>query len=361
MKKTPLYNFHANHGAKFGPFAGYDMPLFYKTGIITEHMHTRQDAGLFDISHMVVVELSGANATEAISYLCPLAADGIGISNARYTFFLNKEGGIIDDLIVSRLASDRFLLVCNAGCARKDWAHMETSLAGSNIKLNILDYGLIALQGPKAQQVLEATALKVADMNFMQIMELGEGAERWLISRCGYTGEDGFEIAIPKNSVADFANKLSQDERVLPIGLGARDSLRLEAGLSLYGQDLADDISPMEAGLIWAIPKELRSGGGYIGADAIAAKIANGRKRKRVGLKPVGRAPVRAGADILDGSGKHIGTITSGGFGPSVQHPIALGLIDVGADIDAMVAQVRTRTIPLQIAPLPFTPHNYKR
>jgi aminomethyltransferase len=361
VKKTPLYDTHVKHGAKFGPFAGYEMPLFYKSGILTEHTHTRENAGLFDISHMMLVIISGNNVAQAISSLCPLNAADIANGDARYTFFLNDKAGIIDDLIVSRLADNRFLLVCNAGCAQKDLAHIEIQLSGRGLEINTLDYGLIAVQGPKSEAVLEAAGLSVSDLNFMQISEFGEGDKKCFASRCGYTGEDGYEIAMPERDIAEFTEKLISDERVLPVGLGARDSLRLEAGLSLYGQDLSDEITPMEAGLVWAIPKNLRSGGSYIGAKAIEDKISTGRKRKRVGLIPEGRAPVRAGAPIFDSSGNQVGEVTSGGFGPTVSHPIALGLIDIEADCDNLVAEVRGREIPLKIAKLPFVPHNYKR
>ena len=361
MKKTTLYQLHCDHGAKFGPFAGYEMPLFYKSGIITEHTHTREQAGLFDISHMMLLIISGKDAVDSIAHLSPLNAADIAISDARYTFFLNDNAGIIDDLIVSRLGNERFLLVCNAGCAEKDLTHIKTQLTGRQVEVEVLAYGLIAVQGPKAEAVLEAAGLAVSGLDFMQISEIGEGNNNIFVSRCGYTGEDGFEIAMPESEIADFTTKLLGDERVLPVGLGARDSLRLEAGLSLYGQDLSDEISPMEAGLIWAIPKNLRADASYIGAGALEEKIAAGRQRKRVGLIPEGCAPVRAGSPIVDVSGKQIGEVTSGGFGPSVNHPVALALIDVNADTDSLEAEVRSRKIPLKIAKLPFTPHNYKR
>lgn len=361
MNRTPLYDLHARHEAKFGPFAGYEMPLFYKTGIIGEHLHTRQSAGLFDISHMMLVRFEGDQAADAISHLCPLRAEDLAIGNAKYTFFLNQQAGIIDDLIVSRLGEKQFLMVCNAGCAEKDWAHINAETDQYQVTIEKLPLGLIALQGPKSEQVLEDAGLAVASMNFMQIKALDGQFDGWMVSRAGYTGEDGFEIAIPADQIAAFCEKLLADERVLPIGLGARDSLRLEAGLSLYGQDLSDDITPMEAGLTWAIARDLRSGGAYIGAKAVEEKIAAKRKRKRVGLKPEGRAPVRAGAIILDQTGKQIGTVTSGGFGPSVEHPVAMGLIDVDADTDGLVAEVRSKQIPVAIASLPFTPHNYKK
>ena len=361
MKKTPLYDLHAKHGAKFGPFAGYDMPLFFKSGIIAEHRHTRQNAGLFDISHMMLVQVSGDDAAALIARLCPLQSRAMETGEARYSFFLNDNAGIIDDLIVSRLAANRYSLVCNAGCAQKDLAHIEKHARQFSVDINVRPHGIIALQGPQAEAVLEDTGLAVSHLKFMHVTEPEGMQDQWLVSRSGYTGEDGFEIAMPNHQIAEFAEKLLGDARVLPIGLGARDSLRLEAGLSLYGQDLSDDITPMEAGLIWAIPRELRANGTYLGAAAIEAKIADKRRRKRVGIKPRGRAPVRASAIISDQSGSQVGVITSGGFGPSVAHPVALGLIDVDSDMSSLAAEVRGKQIPLQVVPLPFTPHNYHR
>lgn len=361
MNKTPLYNIHVAHGAKFGPFAGFDMPLFYKTGIIAEHLHTRKKAGLFDISHMMLVEIGGDDGAQLVSKLCPLNANDMDNGEARYTFFLNDNAGIIDDLIVSRLANDRYSMVCNAGCAEKDLAHINRHAENFNVEIIVKPYGIVALQGPEAEVVLEGCGLSVSAMKFMQVARIDGDHGNWLVSRSGYTGEDGFEIAMPENEIAAFTQKLLADERVLPIGLGARDSLRLEAGLSLYGQDLSDDITPMEAGLTWAIAKDLRTDGSYIGAQAVKEKIAAKRKRKRVGIKPEGRAPVRAGSVILDGSGSQVGEITSGGFGPSVEHPVALGLINIDADVESLVAEVRSRHIALKIASLPFTPHKYKR
>ncbi len=361
MNRTPLYAIHEQFGAKFGPFAGFDMPLFYESGIIKEHLHTRANAGFFDISHMMLVQVSGNDASALISRLTPLNAQQMNCGDARYTFLLNERAGIIDDLIVSKISQDRYLIVCNAGCADKDWAHIESHSREFNASAKKLPLALVALQGPKAVSVLLEMGIAVNKLGFMQIMEHQSGTDTWLVSRCGYTGEDGFEIAIPHDQVAEFSQQLLDDKRVLPIGLGARDSLRLEAGLSLYGQDLSEDITPMEAGLIWAIPKNLRNGGAYLGANAVAEKIANGRTRKRVGFVPEGRAPVRAGSKIFDAAGNHVGEVTSGGFGPSVDHPVALGLISADCDTDGLTAQVRKKMIKLQKAALPFTPHNYKR
>lgn len=357
MKKTPLYDLHAELGAKFGPFAGYDMPLSFPAGIMTEHKHTREQAGLFDISHMVHVELSGPQAVALVERLCPYPADEQPIGGARYTFFLNETGGIIDDLIVTRLAKDRFRVVCNAGCAQKDIAHIRQQAGDFECKVDILDCAFLALQGPAAETILKDMGLDFSALSFRQATE---PKSEWFASRTGYTGEDGFELAMPTGEVEDFTCKLVADKRVLPIGLAARDSLRLEAGLSLYGQDLAEDISPMEAGLAWAIPKSHREGGGFVGADAIAAKFAKGRARKRIGLKPQGGTPVRAHAPVSDASGQQVGEVTSGGFGPTAGHPVALALIKADAAAP-FTAEVRGKQVPLEEVKLPFVPHRYKR
>lgn len=358
MKQTPLYDLHLAEGAKMGAFAGFDMPLFYPMGLMKEHLHTRAAAGLFDISHMVHVEISGEDAAALIEHLCPYVARDQQINDARYTFFLNDDSGIIDDLIITRLDDDRYLIVANAGCAEKDVAHINTHAEKFDVSITVIPRGFLALQGPDAQAVLSNAGFLVTEMSFMTGIEPKPG---WFLSRGGYTGEDGFEIAMPEAECADFARRLLVDERVKLVGLGARDSLRLEAGLSLYGQDLSDTINPHEAGLIWAIPKELRSGGPFIGADILADKINAGRSRMRVGLIPEGRMPVRAGALLLNESGAEIGTITSGGYGPSIECGVALGLVSV-SDIDLPIfADVRGKKIPMQRAKLPFVPHQYKR
>ncbi|MCG6858994.1 MAG: glycine cleavage system aminomethyltransferase GcvT [Salaquimonas sp.] len=362
LKQIPLHSLHAEFGAKFGPFAGYDMPLFYGAGVLQEHLHTREHAGLFDISHMCHVDVTGPGAAGFISRLCPYDAAGQAIGAGRYTFFLNEEAGIIDDLIVTRLGEQRYRIVCNAGCADKDIAHLSAHAGVFDVKVEPLQRVFLALQGPQAKAVLTAAGLDASALAFMQAMEPKDGWPNGsFVSRSGYTGEDGFEIALPFADGEVFARKLLADTRVLPIGLAARDSLRLEAGLSLYGQDLAEDITPMEAGLIWAIPKPLRTDGEFIGADALAAKIAEGRKRKRVGLKPKGpSAPIRAHAELFDASGNRIGEATSGGFGPSCGHPVALGLVIADA-AEPFFAEVRAKRIEMETTPLPFVPHRYKR
>ena len=358
MKQIPLHSLHAELGAKFGPFAGYDMPLFYAAGVLKEHLHTREHAGLFDISHMLHVDVTGLETAAFVSRLCPYDATAQEIGAGRYTFFLNENAGIIDDLIVTRLGETRYRIVCNAGCAEKDIAHLKAHAGDFDVEIEPLERIFLALQGPEAEAALIAAQLDASHLSFMQAEETAGG---WFVSRSGYTGEDGFEIALPPADGEAFARKLLADERVLPIGLAARDSLRLEAGLSLYGQDLSDDITPMEAGLIWAIPKPLREGGGFIGSQALAAKIAEGRKRKRVGLKPKGpSAPVRAHAELFDASGNAIGEVTSGGFGPSCNHPVALGLVTADA-VEPISAEMRGKRIEMEVTSLPFVPHRYKR
>ena len=356
MKTTPLHELHIAANAKMGEFAGFDMPLFYSLGVMKEHLHTREQAGLFDISHMVHVQITGNDAASFISRLCPYHADQQVVGQARYTYFLNDSAGIIDDLIVTRLGENRFLIVANAGCAEKDVAHINTNAAQFDVAVEILPRAFLALQGPQAAAVLDKH-FPVSELAFLDAIEPQDG---WFISRSGYTGEDGFEVAMPPAMAVEFANKLLSDERVEWIGLGARDSLRLEAGLPLYGQDLAEDISPHEAGLLWAVPKDLRASGDFNGAVALAEKIAAGRTRMRIGLLPDGR-PVRGETELKNEAGDSIGKVTSGGFGPSLDGPMALALVDVSAADAPIFADVRGKLIPMTRTKAPFVPHNYKR
>jgi aminomethyltransferase len=357
LKHTPLHSLHQELGAKFGPFAGYDMPLFYPAGILAEHRHTRAACGLFDISHMVQVVIDGADAAALISRLCPYPAHEQADGRARYSFFLNDSAGIIDDLIVTRLGAERFMIVCNAGCADKDIAHINDHARKFNVRVTVRDdRAFLAVQGPQAEAVLRDAGMADLPAKFLDAKELP--GDRF-VSRSGYTGEDGFEIALPASEAEAFARKLLSDERAMMIGLGARDSLRLEAGLPLYGQDLGEDITPMEAGLAWAIPASHRTGGGFIGAQALAQKFAEGRKRKRIAVVPEGTAPVRAHAGVLDSEGNAVGEVTSGGFGPSVSHPIALALVSANAG-DTLFADLRGKRIALTQVKLPFVPHRYK-
>lgn len=357
LKFTPLHGLHLESGAKMGGFAGFDMPLFYPLGVMKEHEHTRNSAGLFDISHMVHMEIRGGEAAKMIERLCPYVASEQEVSKAQYTFFLNENAGIIDDLIVTRLSADRYLIVSNAGCAEKDIAHVQEVASGFDADVEVLRRGFVALQGPLADAVLTEFGFDVASLPFMTGREEANG---WFISRSGYTGEDGFEIAMPEGECETFVRKLIADDRVELIGLGARDSLRLEAGLSLYGQDLDEDTTPHEAGLIWAIPKPLREGGNYIGAKSFSEKFKAGRQRMRVGLLPNGR-PVRGGVTLENASGEVIGQVTSGGFGPTLNGPMALGLVAVSDADEPVFADMRGKKIEMKRTKLPFVAHNYKR
>jgi len=356
LQHTPLFQTHIDAGAKMGEFAGFDMPLFYPLGVMKEHEHTRAHAGLFDISHMVHISLSGKQAADLISRLCPYHAGQQQIGTARYTFMLTESAGIIDDLIVTRLEEERYLIVANAGCAEKDVAHISQTADSFDVDMTIIPRGFLALQGPDAEAVL-AQHFDVPSMAFLAANEPRDG---WFLSRSGYTGEDGFEIAMPVDDCVEFANTLTADDRVEWIGLGARDSLRLEAGLPLYGQDLSEEITPHEAGIIWAVPKDLRQGGPFIGADSLAEKIAAGRSRMRVALLPQGR-PVRGGVELKDGDDNVIGFVTSGGFGPTLKSPMAMALVNVANSDEPIFADMRGKKIPMQRVKFPFVPHNYKR
>ncbi len=358
MKQTPLFELHNSAGAKMGEFAGYSMPLFYPLGVMKEHLHTRASAGLFDISHMVHIEITGKEAAQLIEHACPYDAANQPVGQARYTFFLNQNAGVIDDLIITRLGNERYLIVANAGCAEKDIAHIKGLAEKFESRVEVIPRGFMALQGPKAEAILAKEGFSSQELKFMTGVEPKTG---WFLSRTGYTGEDGFEIAMPVDETVSFAEALLAHDEVELIGLGARDSLRLEAGLSLYGQDLDDQTTPHEAGLLWAIPKPLRQGGTFVGAVALAEKIAAGRTRKRVGLRPLGKMPVRAGAKLVNEAGDDVGKVTSGGFGPSFDGPVALGLISLEAADHPLFAEVRGKKIEMEIHPLPFVPHTYKR
>ncbi len=357
MKRTPLFDLHVDAGAKIGEYAGWEMPLFYPLGVKAEHLHTRQSAGLFDISHMLHVDVRGSGAEAYIARLCPYDVRSQSIGECRYTFFLNEQACIIDDLIVTRLEDERFRVVANAGCADKDFAHMQSHLPADDVTIAEVECGFLALQGPKAEAILDGFGLPVSSMTFMTGCLT---PDNWFLSRTGYTGEDGFEIALPLVELQTFAKTLAEDDRVEWIGLAARDSLRLEAGLSLYGQDLDDTITPHEAGLIWAIPNDIRKDGVFVGASALAEKIAAGRTRMRVGLLPQGR-PIRADTPLINERDEEIGAVTSGGFGPSINAPVALGLIQTQSANEPIFANMRGKAVPMTRSQLPFTPHRYKR
>ena len=359
-RHLPLESLHEAAGARFGPFAGWKMPLTYPAGVMKEHLHTRESAGLFDISHMQLFAVEGADAAAFLSRACPLDAASIGLGKSKYTVLLNEQAGIIDDLIITQLSPTRFMIVANAGNAAKDEAHLRTLANDFSVELEALPRVLLALQGPAAEAVLTKAGLDLSALTFMTATELKAD---WFATRSGYTGEDGFEIALPLSEAEAFARKLLEDERVMWIGLAARDSLRLEAGLCLHGQDIDETTDPASAGIIWAIPKSVRENGDFAGAEALRAILAKGATDKRVGLKPEGRQPVRAGAPILDAAGRTIGRITSGGFGPSVGHPVAMGYVtkDLAEPGTVLFTEVRGNRLELRVAPLPFTPHHYRK
>ena len=359
-KHLPLEDLHTAVGARFGAFAGWSMPLTYPAGVMKEHLHTREHAGLFDISHMKLFEVSGPRTVALLNRACPLDAGALGISQSKYTFFLNEAAGIIDDLIVTRLGDTRFMVVANAGNAAEDEKHLRALAADFDVKVEALDRVFLAIQGPEAWAALSRAGIETGSLLFMHGIE---PKQNWFMSRSGYTGEDGFEIGLPEADARALVAKLLEDERVLWIGLAARDSLRLEAGLCLHGQDITPEIDPASAGLMWAIPKDLRASGSFIGADALRAILERGAAQKRVGLKPDGRQPVRAGAALFDADGNAAGHVTSGGFGPSAGHPVAMSYAStpLAKPGTKLFADVRGTKIPIDISSLPFTPHRYRK
>ena len=362
QKTTPLYELHVELGGKIVDFAGWSLPVQYPAGIMSEHRHCREKAGLFDVSHMGQVVIRGNDAASAFEQLVPGNIEGLKPGHARYTTFTNEEGGVLDDLIVSRL-DDGLFIVVNAGCRAADIAHMRARLEPNFEVEELTNRALLALQGPAAVDLLAEHRPEAAGLRFMQTMETTFKDIPVRLSRLGYTGEDGFEISVADSDALDLARHLLGDERVMPIGLGARDSLRLEAGLCLYGHELNAEITPIEAGLTWSIGKRRREEGGFPGADVIKAQLNSGVRKKLVGIRPEGRAPAREGTEIQDADGKTIGVVTSGGFGPTVEAPVSMGYIppslaEPGSDVTLMV---RGKAKPARIAKLPFTPHRYRR
>jgi len=368
---TPLTALHRALGARMVPFAGYDMPVQYPAGVIAEHRHTRNAAGLFDVSHMGQIRLDGPQAAAALESLVPVDVVGLKAGQQRYGFFTNEAGGILDDLMIVRPpeADDcgDLLLVVNAACKAADLAHLQSHI-GSRCSVSPLpDRALLALQGPRAVDVLQALNPTVSELRFMQGRALDLAGARCFITRSGYTGEDGFEISVPGAQCEALARTLLSDGRVQAIGLGARDTLRLEAGMCLYGHDIDTQTSPIEAGLQWAIQKVRRPSGeragGYLGAERISRELASGVTRKRVGLLGQERAPVREGSTLHDVHGVEIGRVTSGTLGPTVNQPVAMAwLITAHAEPGSQVyAEVRGKRLPMSVAAMPFTPHRYRR
>ncbi|NKI69415.1 glycine cleavage system aminomethyltransferase GcvT [Collimonas pratensis] len=364
--RTALYDLHIELGAKMVPFAGYDMPLQYPSGILKEHKHARAQAGLFDVSHMGQLRLSGPDAAAALESLLPVDIIDLPANRQRYAVFTNPQGGILDDLMVSN-GGDHLFLVVNAACKQQDTAHLRQHLAGRCQIEELGDRSLLALQGPAAAAVMARLAPETAQMVFMQTGKVTLAGAECFISRSGYTGEDGFEISVPNAQAEALARLLLAQEEVAPIGLGARDSLRLEAGLCLYGHDMDVSTTPVEASLSWALSKVRRAGGaragGYPGAAQIEQHLAQGVSRKRVGLLPLERMPVREGAELVDADGKVIGKVTSGGFGPTLDKPVAMGYVEtafakVGTQLHALV---RGKAVRVEVAAMPFTPARYFR
>jgi aminomethyltransferase len=357
----PLDSWHRSKGGRMVEFAGYMMPVQYE-GIMAEHLWTRENAGLFDVSHMGQLLIHGPDAESALETILPGDIRGLADRKLRYSLLLDGSGGIIDDLMATRRGSD-FYLVVNGATKHGDIEVMRQSLPKDLFVDHMTGQALVALQGPKAVDVLEAIIPGVSDLTFMEGNAFHAFGHPLWISRSGYTGEDGFEISIPAVAVEQLAEALVADERVKPIGLGARDSLRLEAGLPLYGHDLDRDTTPVMAGLTFAIQKRRRAEGGFPGAPRILAELEQGAPQKRVGLDVEGRQPVREGALILDGEGSEIGRVTSGGFSPSLQRPIAMGyvataLAEPGTELKL---EQRGKLFDSKIAPMPFVPHRYHR
>ncbi|MDI7863269.1 glycine cleavage system aminomethyltransferase GcvT [Rhizobiaceae bacterium n13] len=373
LRQTPLHALHLSLGARMVPFAGYDMPVQYPAGVMKEHLHTRACAGLFDVSHMgqVIVRARSGNNTDAalaLEKLVPVDVAGLKEDRQRYSLLTDENGTILDDLMIAN-RGDHFFIVVNAGCKDADFAHLQKNLSDTCDVTMLDDRALVALQGPHAQAVLAELWADVAEMKFMDVREVSLHDVPCLVSRSGYSGEDGFEISIPAADAVDIVNRLLEHPDVMPIGLGARDSLRLEAGLCLYGNDIDTTTSPVEAALEWAIQKVRRNGGaragGFPGADRILSELENGAARRRVGLRPEGKAPVRAHAKLYaDAEGREeIGEVTSGGFGPSVESPVAMGYVPtkISAPGTQVYAEVRGKYLPVTVAALPFITPTYKR
>ena len=365
--KTPLHAVHLEAGAKMVPFAGYDMPVQYPLGVKKEHLHTRDAAGLFDVSHMGQLRLKGEGAAAALEALVPVDIIDLPSGKQRYAFFTNEQGGIMDDLMVANLG-DHLFVVVNAACKAQDIAHLQANLP-QGVELEVIeDRALLALQGPKAAEVLARFQPQVADMLFMDVKVLEIDGVECIVSRSGYTGEDGYEISVPSDQAAELANKLTACEEVEWIGLGARDSLRLECGLCLYGHDLDTTTTPVEASLLWGISKPRRAdgerAGGFPGADIILKQIeTKDVARKRVGLVGQTKAPVREGCKLFDAQDNEIGIATSGTAGPTAGKPVSMAYVatEFAAIGTEIFADVRGKKLPMTVEKMPFVPQRYYR
>jgi aminomethyltransferase len=362
LKRTPLHALHQALGAKLVEFAGYDMPVQYPAGIMAEHNQTRASAGLFDVSHMGQVRIDGADGARALETLVPGDIAGLAPLRTRYTLFTEDSGGILDDLMVTN-RGDHLFLVVNAACKEADIAHLQARIGGRVRVRELADRALLAIQGPQAAAVVARLAPSTAALKFMSFGTATiAGMECWL-TRSGYTGEDGFEISVANDHAERLAKLLLDQPEVKPAGLGARDSLRLEAGLCLYGHDIDRTTTPIEGDLAWTIGKRRRAEGGFPGAARILDELTHGAKRKRVGILPDGRAPAREHTPIADASGATIGEITSGGFGPTVGGPVAMGYVAAAAAAEGTPLSLTVRGVarPAKVVKLPFTPHRYAK
>ncbi|MGI4837437.1 MAG: glycine cleavage system aminomethyltransferase GcvT [Janthinobacterium lividum] len=368
LQHTPLHALHLELGARMVPFAGYDMPVQYPLGVMKEHLHSREQAGLFDVSHMGQIRLTGANAAKALEALVPVDIIDLPVGMQRYAMFTNPQGGILDDLMVANLGNDQLFLVVNAACKDQDLAHLRAHLGDQcTVEPLFEQRALLALQGPAAVTVLARLAPGVATMTFMQFAAVSIDGSDCYVSRSGYTGEDGFEISVPAERAEALARRLLAEPEVAAIGLGARDSLRLEAGLCLYGHDMNSETTPVEASLLWAISKARRSdgarAGGFPGAEVIFAQQRDGIARKRVGLLPQERTPVREGAEVVDAEGKVVGSVCSGGFGPTLGAPVAMAYVDTAhSALDSdLWAVVRGKRVAVKVSKMPFVVQRYYR
>lgn len=364
--KTVFYDLHVELGAKMVPFAGYSMPVQYPMGIMKEHLHTRQAAGLFDVSHMGQLRIKGDNVALALESLMPVDFVSLGEMKQRYGLLTNEQGGVMDDLMVTN-AKDHFFVVVNAACKHQDIEHIKANISDT-CEIEVLsDYSLLALQGPLAAQVMTRLAPDSQNMVFMTAANLDIGGIHCFVTRSGYTGEDGFEISVHNDDAMKLARILLSQPEVQPIGLGARDSLRLEAGLCLYGHDLDAETTPVESSLLWALSKPRRASGtrpgGYPGSEVILKQLSEGVSKKRVGIKPEGRMPVRDGAVLVDSEDNEIGLVTSGSFGPTIDAPIAMGYVKTEhSAIDSEIfAIVRKKKLAVRVVKLPFVEQRYYR
>lgn len=361
LKVTALSEWHIEQGAKMVPFAGYNMPVQYPAGIKKEHLHTREYASVFDVSHMGQVSISGENALAVLESIFPADLHNLAVNKQTYTFLLNEQGGIVDDLMICRRDND-FLLVLNAGCKDKDLEYLHR-LIGDKVNIQVLEQlSLFALQGPKAAQVLADLGADAEKLRFMQGAELTiAGVDTW-VTRSGYTGEDGFEISLANEDARALITALCAHEHVSPAGLGARDSLRLEAGLCLYGHELDEETSPVAAGLTWAIAKVRREQGGFIASDVILQQIEQGAPQKRVGLIAQGKAPIRDNTVLYSEQDVELGVISSGSFSPSLNKPIAMAYVDKTVAVgDVVYAEVRGKKLAMDVVKMPFVAHQYRR